>query len=860
MIGREIQVSWPEWAEELEETRHETDIGGTLEVQCTALYAKGERFAICLVKDNDWIEFCDMGVIISWRRGDLHDEYCYWPEDEHDMAIASIGSQAAAPAQAVTIHDDTLDELTVTIYRYNGDGEVTHPPKGAGRSRPQRLASRKSGSQKPAIEEWDDKPLVIFTWQLRPQDSEIGVRATTDIRKDHHKKKSGQDTNDWSASEGSRGISSLASTDREGGRRKPLNNPTILPDKVVKQRSSPTKRPMSDLPMAVGAKHLKTAGYSPFTRIPSPQEIATQAPAPLPACKTTSGPGTGDQKKPSANLAHIGDQQMSFLKKLALERATAVAGNAPLMQWPPEGYTFLKHADWEHLKSLAMNEFIADDTQARCAKDTLEGGLVRPERRKRSKPIHQVNEPATRVAPRSDLVPAVILIIISLELSHLELEGRYIKVILQSPQGNKVGAPQGVQTEVDQRGVLNVRCDTWAFRSQQPFVIACYKDYNDEKWTDLGNLQVEVVWGGRTNTFAWSEVEHDVLLQNMIVVTRTHRFRSPDCNELVVRIYQGSASIEKTIKTKQLLRLVKAYGYHVYGAKYLKDKTQPTTSAAKETQTVKSFKRSVAEPLVSFTFNIHHTPPLSSAGKEPEPQPDLGYQVAGGRSGDRTVTPPTSAGPRQHPDEVYVKEAVSSEIDPLVVPQSPSIPSTHTASDMACSRKKQPHRRPGSGSSATRETGSPRLDTSSGSSTSAHSTSISNNTPQLEESTTGNLDLIPVEFMPYFKELAAERTKLITTGLAHTKLWPPEGFEEQLSLSDWEQIGRDTMGHQLRAAFLKRRRQSETAGTEQHEGTTKKHKQSTQTTVAGIRTTKARTESRSEGNGRTSNDAIYLSD
>lgn len=107
------------------------------------------------------------------------------------------------------------------------------------------------------------------------------------------------------------------------------------------------------------------------------------------------------------------------------------------------------------------------------------------------------------------------------------------------------------------------------------------------------------------------------------------------------------------------------------------------------------------------------------------------------------------------------KEAVSSEIDPLVVPQSPSIPSTHTASDMACSRKKQPHRRPGSGSSATRETGSPRLDTSSGSSTSAHSTSISNNTPQLEESTTGNLDLIPVEFMPYFKELAAERTKLV---------------------------------------------------------------------------------------------------
>lgn len=108
---------WDSWtdrvAEELEETRHETDIGGTLEVQCTALYAKGEvsavvgratcdvegdercsdaqRFAICLVKDNDWIEFCDMGVIVSWRRGDLHDEYCYWPEDEHDMAIASIG-------------------------------------------------------------------------------------------------------------------------------------------------------------------------------------------------------------------------------------------------------------------------------------------------------------------------------------------------------------------------------------------------------------------------------------------------------------------------------------------------------------------------------------------------------------------------------------------------------------------------------------------------------------------------------------------------------------------------------------------------------------------------------------------------
>lgn len=52
-------------------------------------------------------------------------------------------------------------------------------------------------------------------------------------------------------------------------------------------------------------------------------------------------------------------------------------------------------------------------------------------------------------------------------------------------------------------------------------MIACYKDYNDEEWTDLGNLQVEVVWGGRTNTFAWSEVEHDVLLQNMIVVVGT---------------------------------------------------------------------------------------------------------------------------------------------------------------------------------------------------------------------------------------------------------------------------------------------------------------------------------------------------
>jgi hypothetical protein len=168
-----------------------------------------------------------------------------------------------------------------------------------------------------------------------------------------------------------------------------------------------------------------------------------------------------------------------------------------------------------------------------------------------------------------------------------------------------------------------------------------------------------------------------------------------------------------------------------------------------------------------------------------------------------------------------VKEEVSSEIDLLVLSQSSSIPLNHTASDTACSPKKQPHRRPRSDSSATRERGSPRLDTPSGSSTSAHPTSISNNTPQLEDTVTGNLDLIPVELMPYFKELAAERIKLvgrskcvlgircsslnlqIATGLARTKPWPPEGFEEQLSISDWEQIRRDTMGDQLRVRITR---------------------------------------------------------
>ncbi|RSH94724.1 hypothetical protein EHS25_004529 [Saitozyma podzolica] len=451
-----------------------------------------------------------------------------------------------------------------------------------------------------------------------------------------------------------------------------------------------------------------------------------------------------------------------------------------------------------------------------------------------------------------------------MKLPPLELNGRGIKVILQTPQAGDVGAPQEVQAKVDQRGVLNVRCDTWAFRSQQPFVVGCYKNLNDGEWSDLCDLQVEVVWGGRTNTFAWLDKEDTVLLQDMVVAagavaaapTLQIPFGLETASPGSFRIYQGrSASDPRTIKTKQLLKLPKAYGRHVDGAKYLKDKTKPMTSEAKETQKVRSFKRSAAEPL------IHHTQPLSGAGEEPVPQPDLGHQVAGGRSGDRTVTPPTSAGPQQHPDEVQVKEEVSSEIDLLVLSQSSSIPLNHTASDTACSPKKQPHRRPRSDSSATRERGSPRLDTPSGSSTSAHPTSISNNTPQLEDTVTGNLDLIPVELMPYFKELAAERIKLIATGLARTKPWPPEGFEEQLSISDWEQIRRDTMGDQLRAAFLKRRRQSETAGTEQHEeGTTKKHRQSTQTTVAGIRTTKARTESRSEGNGRTPNDAIYLSD
>ncbi|RSH94723.1 hypothetical protein EHS25_004528 [Saitozyma podzolica] len=112
---------------------------------------------------------------------------------------------------------------------------------------------------------------------------------------------------------------------------------------------------MSDLPATVGAKHPKTAGD---TRIPSFPDIARQAPAPSPTTETTPSRGTGQLNKPSGNLAHIGDEQLSFLKKLALERATAEAGNARLMQWPPEGYTFLNHADWEHLKALAMNEFI----------------------------------------------------------------------------------------------------------------------------------------------------------------------------------------------------------------------------------------------------------------------------------------------------------------------------------------------------------------------------------------------------------------------------------------------------------------------------------------------------------------------
>jgi hypothetical protein len=63
-----------------------------------------------------------------------------------------------------------------------------------------------------------------------------------------------------------------------------------------------------------------------------------------------------------------------------------------------------------------------------------------------------------------------------------------------------------------------------------------------------------------------------------------------------------------------------------------------------------------------------------------------------------------------------------------------------------------------------------------------------------------------------------------------------------------------------KAAFLKRQRQSGTAGTEEYEqGTAKKNKKSTQTIVAGLRTTEER-KSRSEGHGRTPDDAIYLSD
>jgi hypothetical protein len=88
---------------------------------------------------------------------------------------------------------------------------------------------------------------------------------------------------------------------------------------------------MSDLPATVGAKHPKTAGD---TRIPSFPDIARQAPAPSPATETTPSRGTGQLNKPSGNLAHIGDEQLSFLKKLALERATVrwiSLGRSPLV-------------------------------------------------------------------------------------------------------------------------------------------------------------------------------------------------------------------------------------------------------------------------------------------------------------------------------------------------------------------------------------------------------------------------------------------------------------------------------------------------------------------------------------------------
>jgi hypothetical protein len=51
----------------------------------------------------------------------------------------------------------------------------------------------------------------------------------------------------------------------------------------------------------------------------------------------------------------------------------------------------------------------------------------------------------------------------------------------------------------------------------QPFVVGCYKNLNDGEWSDLCDLQVEVVWGGRTNTFAWLDKEDTVLLQDMVV-------------------------------------------------------------------------------------------------------------------------------------------------------------------------------------------------------------------------------------------------------------------------------------------------------------------------------------------------------